>query len=129
MLYAPEMRGHVTPRRINLKPGVLGNATFRYAANGWGLIQLCFEAPREEKLEASHTNHNSQKRAEGWAPTYPKDAKYVATWDWAAVTRVSGRLVRHIRGLQADMLGSRPVLPAAFQAQRDGSIVLGQKPT
>lgn len=125
-LYAPEMRGHVTPERINLKPGVLGNATFRYSTNGWGLIQLRFEAPRQETLAASHTNHNSQNRAERWAPTYPEDAEYVATWDWAAVTRVSGRLVRHIRSLGAAKVGSRPVLPAALEAQRNGNIVLGR---
>lgn len=114
MLYAPEMRGHVTSERINLKRGALGNATFRYSAKGWGLIQLLFEAPRQNKLAASHTNHNSQSRAERWAPTYPEDAEYVATWDWAAVRRVSGRLVRHIGGLCAAKVGSRPRLTSSL---------------
>ena len=89
MLYAPKMGGYVASERINLEPGALGNATYRYSAKGWGLIQLLFEAPRQGKLAASHTNHNSQKRAERWAPTYPEDARYVATWNWAAVTSVS----------------------------------------
>lgn len=125
MLYAPEMRGHVAAKRIDLKPGALGSATFRYSLDGWGLIQLLFEAPRKNELAASHTNHNSQKRAERWAPTYPENARYVAEWDWAAVTRVSSRLVRHIRRLGASKVGSRPVLPAALEAQRIGNMVLG----
>jgi len=124
MLYAPEMRGHLATKRIDLEPGALGNATFRYASEGWGLIQLLLEAPRGQELRASHTNHNSQDRAERWAPTYPHDAPHVATWDWAAVTRVSARLVRHIRGMGAAKVGSRPVLPAAFEAEQKGFLVL-----
>jgi hypothetical protein len=126
MLYAPEMRGHVSPKRIDLYPGALGNATFRYSINGCGLIQLLFRAPVQGVLAASHTGHSSQNRAERWAPTSPEDAEYVATWDWAAVTRMSGRLVRHLRRLGAAKVGSRPVLPAAFEAQRNGNIVLGR---
>jgi hypothetical protein len=124
MLYAPEMRGYVAPKRIDLKPGALGNATFRYSIEGWGLIQVYLETPRRNELRASHTNHNSQKRAERWAPTYPENARHVATWDWAAVGRVSARLVRHIRGLGAAKVGSRPVLPAALAAEQNGVIIL-----
>jgi hypothetical protein len=119
MLYAPEMRGRVSTQRIDLKPGSLGSAEVRYTIEGWGLIQLVLEAPRGGELRASHTNHNSQNRAERWAPTYPEDAKDVAEWDWSAVTRVSARLVRYVRKLAREKVGSRPVLPAAFEALRE----------
>jgi hypothetical protein len=50
--------------RIDLRPGVPGDATFRYRCEGWGLIQLYFGGIfREHELRWSHTNHNTEKRA------------------------------------------------------------------
>jgi hypothetical protein len=122
MLYAPEMRGRVTTRQIDLKPGALNSARVRYTVEGWGLVQLLLEPARDGKLRASHTNHNSQTRAARWAPTYSETPEFVAEWDWAAVARISGRLVRHIRSLGVGKTGSRPILPAALEAQRAGDV-------
>ena len=45
-LHAPDMKGRVTARRINLDPGAVPGATHRYTSEGWGLIQLYFGAVR-----------------------------------------------------------------------------------
>ena len=59
-------------RRIDLRPGALGGATFRYCCEGWGLIQLLFGGlVGEQELQWSHTNHNTEKRASKWAGVGP----------------------------------------------------------
>lgn len=84
----------------------------REELQGWGTIQLYLEAPMEGGLRPSHTNHNSKRRAERWEPTYP-ELPSAEMWDFAAVSRESGRLNRFIRKLAVGKLGSRVVLPAA----------------
>jgi hypothetical protein len=84
----------------------------REELQGWGTIQLYLQSPREGGLRPSHTNHNSKRRAERWAPTYPEQPS-VEGWDFAAVNRESGLLNRFIRKLAVDKLGSRVVLPGA----------------
>ena len=121
-LHAPEMGGRAQHRRIVFEPGAVKGATFRYATDGWGLIQLYFGALRKDgTLTNSHTNHNSEVRAQAWAPTYRNDPS-PEEWDWAGVKRVSGRLVRFIRKLGVGKLGSRPILPAAHAAQKNGRL-------
>lgn len=100
-------------RRYELNPGALGDATFRFACEGWGLIQLFLRTPRDGQLPVSHTNHNSAARARAWAPTYPELGD-PDLWDWRQVARASRRLNRHIQGLAVAKDGSRPVLPAAY---------------
>ena len=84
----------------------------REELQGWGPIQLYLESPREGELRPSHTNHNSKKRAERWAPTYPEQPS-VGGWDFATVNRESGRINRFIRKLAVGKVGSRVVLPGA----------------
>ena len=100
--------------RIALNPGALGDATFRYHCQGWGLIQLYFGVTTDESLRWSHTNHNTEKRASVWADTLGELGD-PAEWDWPAVTRASGRLNRAIRKLAVYRFGSRPVLPGVAQ--------------
>lgn len=109
-------------RRIDLRPGALGDATFRYQCEGWGLIQLHFgRVFGERDLCWSHTNHNTEKRAVNWAPVYP-GLGTPASWDFAAVTRASGRLNRAIRKLAVRTLGPRPVLPVAERHIADAGL-------
>jgi len=115
MLYAVGSGPEPTARCIDLNPGVLGDATFRYECQGWGLIQLhfgCFF--REPELRWSHTNHNTEKRAANWAEVGP-EMDDPAQWNWTAVTRSSGALNRAIRKMAVDKIGSHPVLPRAAQ--------------
>ena len=100
-------------RRIDLLPGALADATVRYCCEGWGLIQLDYGGPIEaQELRWSHTNHNTQKRASAWSATLQRLGD-PAEWNWAAVTRASGRLNRAIRRMAVSKIGSRPVLPHA----------------
>ncbi len=100
--------------RITLNPGALGDATFRYSCEGWGLIQLYFGVPTDDALGWSHTNHNTEKRASAWVHTTERLGD-PAEWDWPEVTRASGRLNRAIRKLAVYRFGPRPVLPGAAQ--------------
>ncbi|WP_203958668.1 hypothetical protein, partial [Planotetraspora mira] len=84
-------------RRIDLLPGALGDAAFRYCCEGWGLIQLYYGGSvGTQELRWSHTNHNTEKRASAWATTLQRLGD-PAEWNWAAVTSASGRLNRVIR--------------------------------
>jgi cell wall assembly regulator SMI1 len=115
MLYVVGSGPEPVARRIDLRPGnILGDATFRYRCEGWGLIQLdlgSFVAESGE-LRRSHTNHNTEKRARRWSEV-TADGGDPGLWDWALITRTSNRLGRLIRGMAARKIGARPVLPQA----------------
>ncbi len=112
-------------RRIELKPGALGNAKFRFACEGWGLIQLCFELPKQKVLRPSHTNHNSEKRALAWVGTYEDQLGSPTRWDWKEVERASRQLNTFIRRLSVEKVGSRLVLPTALRLRGDGLKFIG----
>jgi hypothetical protein len=100
-------------KRIDLLPGALGDATFRYCCEGWGLIQLYYGAPfGTQELRWSHTNHNTEKRAWAWSATLQRLGN-PAEWSWPAVTSASGRLNSAIRRMAVSKIGSHPVLPHA----------------
>jgi hypothetical protein len=109
-------------RRIDLLPGALGDATFRYSCEGWGLIQLWHGGPiGTQELPCSHTNHNTEKRAAAWYATLPRLGD-PAEWSWPAVTSASGRLNRAIRRMAVDKIGSHPVLPHAARFIEDAGL-------
>jgi hypothetical protein len=107
------------PRRIALDPGACGGATFRYAAEGWGLVQLYLSAPRAGRLENSHTNHNSKARAELWEPIRGVEPGSAA-WDFPRITAFSSRLNRQIKKRGVAKIGSRVVLQAHSSSGRAG---------
>jgi hypothetical protein len=107
------------PRRIDLNPKYCEGATFRFVAEGWGLIQLYLSDARIAPTESSHTNHNSKKRAEAWAPTSDNPAG-PAEWDFERITSFSSRLNRQIKKRAVGKLGSRPVLPGAMKVWQSG---------
>lgn len=111
------------PRRVELDPKKCDGATFRYAADGRGLVQLYLGATKGRGLVNSHTNHNSQKRAEAWAPAAPA-MQEVGLWDFTRITAFSGRLNRQIRKLSVAKIDSRPVLPAALKLWHGGAALL-----
>jgi hypothetical protein len=104
------------PRRVALDPQACGGATFRYNADGWGLVQLYLgsAAAGDERLEDSHTNHNSLKRAQSWSDTV-EEMGDVGVWDFAKITSFSSRLNREIRKRGVAKVGSRAVLPGALK--------------
>ncbi|QGW84255.1 hypothetical protein [Variovorax paradoxus] len=104
------------PRRVELDPVACGGATFRYDADGWGLVQLYLGSASagDERLEDSHTNHNSLKRAQSWSDTV-EEMGDVGAWDFAKITSFSSRLNREIRKRGVAKVGSRAVLPGALK--------------
>jgi hypothetical protein len=114
MLYAVGAGPEPVVQRIVLRPSTAGGASFRFRCWGWGLVQLSFGGLRADRLESSHTNHNTPKRAASRAHAYPELGD-PELWDWAAVTNASRRLNRAIRALAVDKVGSRPVLPFAAE--------------
>lgn len=118
MLYAVESGPEPTAHRIELRPGGLGDATFRFQCQGWGIIQLHFgDLFQGDELRWSHTNHNTEKRAAKWAAVYPELGD-PAAWEWAAVSRASSKLNRTIRSMAVGRIGSHPVLPQAAELIR-----------
>jgi hypothetical protein len=110
------------PKRVKLRPGALGDATFRYSCEGWGLIQLYHPGPlRDGELGWSHTNHNTHKRATTWATTRDPLSDPTA-WNFTAVTAASNRLNRNIRRMAVHKNGSHPVLPHAAQIIEDANL-------
>lgn len=111
-LYSPTMKGKFFIDRFDLDPKKFGNGAFRNRTMGWGQIQLYFGRLQNEKLQTSHTNHNSQKRAMAWYEQYPENDD-PSLWDWDEVLRISRKINRFIRKISVDKIGSRVVLKAA----------------
>jgi len=104
------------PRRVTLNPQACGGATFRYNADGWGLVQLYLGSASagDARLENSHTNHNSMKRAQAWSDTVDVLGG-VEAWDFGRITSFSSRLNREIRKRGVAKIGSQAVLPGALK--------------
>lgn len=117
------------PRRVALDPQACDGATFRYTADGWGLVQLYLETAAEggARLENSHTNHNSLARAQAWAHTIT-DLGAAEAWDFVRITSFSSRLNREIRKRGVARLGSRPMLPGALKLWNAGAAMGSYKP-
>jgi hypothetical protein len=105
------MGGRWNARRIELNPSV--GARFRYACEGWGLIQLYFGAIKNGQLSSCHTNHFSAKRAESWEGIVAKRESAHA-WDFNAVNRMSSRLNRFVRGRGVAKWGSYRMICVSF---------------
>ena len=102
-LLAPRMEAH------NLETD---HPTCCHKPEGWGLIQLYLESPHHDYLRESHTNHNSEKRANTWSPHYPSLGD-PDDWNWNVVNSFSRKLNRFIRKCAVDKKGSRAILPCA----------------
>ena len=117
-LYPHGAKGRFVARRIGPMPRST-DKVYRYAAEGWGLVQLYLEPPRKGILRASHTNHNSVARAEAWSETIRYLGKPSA-WDWQRVASFSRGLNRYIRKLAVAKVNSRVILPNAAALQKQG---------
>jgi len=117
----PESAGELVVERASLNPEKCNGATFRHIASGWGLIQLQLGGASPRGIVASHTNHNSEKRALAWEPTYADVLGPVSAWHWGSVESSSRRINAHIRKVASGRVGSRPLLPAAASAIAAGT--------
>jgi hypothetical protein len=111
-MWSPSVMQRIDIERIELKvPG----HTFRHRVAGVGLLQLYFGGRHQRVITDSHFGHWNEAGARQRAAGDPD------TVDWQALTRLSGRIQRHIRNRMAvGKLRARPILPAALTALRSG---------
>lgn len=96
-IHYPEAKGAATERRINLKPGAVPGQTHRFVMEGWGLIQLQCGFKAFPSIEC-RVAVNSEIRAQKWSANFSEMGP-PELWDWNAVKRYAGRLVRLLRKL------------------------------
>ncbi len=118
-LYVKGTGPEFVPTRISLDPDVCNGHTFRYSAEGKGLVQLYLSTLDENSLRSSHTNHFSQKGAEKWSDE-SEDLRNASSWDFKAITSFSSKLNRFIRKMKVAKIGGRVLLPGGLKAWDDG---------
>jgi hypothetical protein len=109
-LHYPDTKGHVAQRKIALDPKKCDGHTWRYAVEGWGLIQFQGELRRAPAIEC-RVAVNTQKRAEAWAGTHP-ELRDPGLWDWSVVQHHAGRIIRKMKKIAepgGPANGSQPV--------------------
>ncbi len=111
-LWSPSVMARPGIRRIELKvPG----HSFRYAVEGAGLIQLYLDGSRDGIIYHTHYGHWNEAGARERS-IHPAD-----DCDWRALSKLSGRIQRHIRNkLAVAKLYARPILHHAFGAIQQG---------
>ena len=121
-LYGKDAAPRFKPIRVILDPKACNGATFRYSAEGWGLVQLYLSTTDGTTLRDSHTNHNTLNRAAKWAGSHVS-IDPPSAWDFAKITAFSSRLNRQIRKAKVAKLKSRVVLPGGLKAWDQGYIL------
>lgn len=116
------------PRRLSVNPKFCDGATYRYMAQGWGLVQLYLNRSTQEGLESSHTNHFTRNGAAAKAVTEEEHAD-VDSWDFKRITAFSLRLNRRIRSISVGKLNSRPVLAGGLKLWKSGGSLRPYKPS
>lgn len=94
-LHYPGSDGLVRKRRLKLDPKRCDGATYRYAMEGWGLIQFQLDLTDIENISC-YFAANSEKRANNWSSIYP-ELGAPTLWNWAVVEKNVRRLIRVLR--------------------------------
>lgn len=120
-LWSPRLGGSVSFRKIALNPLACEGHTYRYATEGWGLIQLYFGGQQSGILHHSHIGHFSPKGASKWEEI--RKIGSVDNWNWAEIQHVSGVLKRRIHTKMAVRKeGSYGVMPGADGLSTSGIV-------
>jgi hypothetical protein len=93
-VHYPDMAGRLVNTRLALDPAKCGGHSYRYRADGLGLIQVYLQLG--STLPQSFVSANSEKRANAWATTFP-ELDPPAAWNWPAVARQLRRLRRVLK--------------------------------
>ena len=114
-LWSPSVTKDVHIGRFDLKPTKRRPHKFRHRISGIGLIQFYLGGRYQNLITDSHYGHwneaGARQRAGGNADAV----------DRKALSRLSGRLQRHIRHKMAvAIVMGRPIRPAAFEEVRRG---------
>ena len=90
------------------KPG-----SFRYRAEGWGVIQLELNGNSTKGLIHSHSNHNTEKLALVNELKHKQFLGKVKDWNWVVVTNTYGKLNNFIKHKSTKKVGPKFVMPCA----------------
>jgi hypothetical protein len=113
-------------QRIEINPNYSNGHTYRYATEGWGLIQLYFGGLEENILFHSHFGHFNEAGALKNEGVNKKNGK-VNLWDWKAIEQTSRKLKYQIHSKMAiRKIGSYGVLPGAQNISKDGTKLWGE---
>lgn len=93
-LYYQEAAGSFSVNKIVLNPKYCNGHTFRYRADGWGVIGVFIEINKSE-IECRITV-NSKKRAQNWA-VINMDMGDPILWNWKVVESKARKLIRFLR--------------------------------
>ena len=119
-LWTPRHGGEPIFRKVDLDPKRCNGHTFRYATDGWGLIQLYFGGLKNNELRHSHIGHSSEKRALIWEDINHSNG-LVNSWDWTEIQVTSRKLKYQIHNkLATRKIGSFGVLSGANQLEIQG---------
>ena len=90
------------------KPG-----SFRFRAEGWGVIQLELNGNSIKGLVHSHSNHNTEKLAQANEEKNKVFLGRAKAWNWNVVTNTSGKLNNFIKHKSTRKVGPKLVMPCA----------------
>ncbi len=122
-LWTPRHKGKPIFRKIDLDPKRCNGHTFRYATEGWGLIQLYFGGLKNKELKRSNIGHQSEKRALAWEDISNTNG-LVSLWDWREIEITSRKLKYQIHNkLATRKIGSFGVLTGADKLEKQGIIL------
>lgn len=93
-VHYPDMGGRLARTNVSLDPLKCNGHSYRYSADGWGLIWVYLQL-RPTSLH-SFISANSEKRALAWAATRPA-LDPPSTWQWPAIARHVRRLRRVLK--------------------------------
>ena len=126
-LWSDDFRGEILFRRIELDPKSCDGHTFRFATNGWGLIQLYLEELKTDTLKYSHLGHFNQKGALGREGINNFMGK-ADLWNWKIIEQASRKLKYYIHNkLAVRKVGGFGILPGADILEKTGIKLWGIK--
>ncbi|MFZ1787582.1 MAG: hypothetical protein WAT92_04690 [Saprospiraceae bacterium] len=122
-LWTPRHKGKPIFRKVDLDPKRCNGHTFRYATEGWGLIQLYFGGLKNNELKHSHIGHWNERGALKWEDTNNANGP-VSSWDGTEIQATSRKLKYHIHNkLATRKIGSFGVLSGADKLEKKGIIL------
>lgn len=119
-LWSSDFGNEILFRKIELNPKYSKGHSFRFASNGWGLIQLYFEELKADFLKYSHLGHFNQKGALSKKDTSDFMGS-VDKWDWKRIELTARKLKYHIQNkLAVKKVGSFGILAGANMLEQNG---------
>ncbi|KUG08179.1 hypothetical protein [Solirubrum puertoriconensis] len=123
-LWSPRFGATPNFRRIELNPQSCQGHTFRYATEGWGLIQLYFGGQQNGVLAQSQLGHFNEKGALAREDTYRSRLGLVAAWNWPEINATSHKLKHLLHSKRAvEKIGSIGILPGAAKLAQQGIVL------